>query len=87
MDNHVQSAIDGAVPDGMQEGEDAGEEALDGDGHEGIGGWDEEGEGDGRDESPGWDTEAEIEAMGLTRVAQLGTTIRQAGWDQIPGWA
>lgn len=86
MDNHVQSAVDGAVPDGMEEGGDAGEKAQEGDGHEGIDGWDEDGEGDGRDESPGWDAEAEIDGMELPRVAQLGTSIRQAGWDQIPGW-
>ncbi|MCX4390384.1 hypothetical protein OG777_26165 [Micromonospora peucetia] len=55
MDNHVHSAIDGAVPVGWEEG-------------------------------PSWDTEAEMETTKLPTVAQLGTSIRQAGWDQILGW-
>ncbi|MEU7750305.1 hypothetical protein AB0B57_02680 [Micromonospora sp. NPDC049101] len=55
MDSHVQSAIDGAVPDG-------------------------------REELPRWDAEAETETTRLPTVAQLGSSIRQAGWDQIPGW-
>ncbi|MEU7905012.1 hypothetical protein [Actinoplanes sp. NPDC049118] len=52
MDNHVQSAIDGAVPDSV----------------------------------PGWDVAAKRSARKPPRVARLGNSIRQAGWDQIPGW-
>jgi hypothetical protein len=71
MDNHVQSAIDGSVQDDMgEEGDDPGNEAPD---H------------DGPDEH-GWDCGAEIGTTELPRVAQLGTSIRQAGWDQIPDW-
>jgi hypothetical protein len=55
MDNHIQSAIDGAVPDGWEQ-------------------------------RPSWDTEEEMETTELPPVAQLGSSIRQAGWDQIPGW-
>ncbi|MFG2050860.1 hypothetical protein ACGFIW_25930 [Micromonospora sp. NPDC048935] len=55
MDNHVNSAIDGAVPSGSE--------------------W----------ESPG-DARAETGATRPPAVARLGISIRQAGWDQIPGW-
>lgn len=29
---------------------------------------------------------AEIETIELPKVARVGSSIRQAGWDQIPGW-
>ncbi|GAA2532520.1 hypothetical protein GCM10010201_35010 [Pilimelia columellifera subsp. columellifera] len=61
MDNHVQSAIDGAVPDG-------------------------EGDAAGWEEGSAGDVGAEVEDVALPAVAQLGSSIRQAGWDQISGW-
>ncbi|KUL34304.1 hypothetical protein [Actinoplanes awajinensis] len=74
MDNHVQSAIDGAVFD--EEG-DTDDEAEDGDGPDDEDDW---------DEGPAADTDAEPDSIALPRVAQLGLSVRQAGWDQIPGW-
>lgn len=59
MDNHVQSVIDGAVPDDID---------------------------DRSHEFPRSDTEADQEIARLPRVAQLGLSIRRAGWSQVPGW-
>lgn len=67
MDNHIQSAIEDAEPDGLDGGPDS-------DGGEDEGGWDDEFD-DAR--WPGGEP---------PRVAQLGNSIRQAGWGQITGW-
>jgi hypothetical protein len=56
MDNHVQSAIDGAVPDAPPGGH------------------------------TGNETDLDDELSQLPRVARLGSSIRRAGWEQIPGW-
>jgi hypothetical protein len=85
MDNHVQSAIDGAVPESMEEGDDTDEEAWDGDGDDDEDGWDNDSD-DSWDEVPAGDTDTEVAASELPKVTRLGTSIRQAGWDQIPGW-
>jgi hypothetical protein len=84
MDNHIQSAIDGGSYD------EGGLEPDDGDGDEACNDDEEEIESeddtDG-DEEPGdsWDVEAE-DAIREPAVAKVGMSIRQAGWDQIPGW-
>jgi hypothetical protein len=63
MDNHVQSAVDGAVPDTIDE--------------------DDERAGDTPTDR---DTETDQAISRLPRVAQVGLSIRRAGWDQIPDW-
>lgn len=77
MDNHVQSAIDGSVEgDVFAEQDHVSDELPDHDARDEQS-W---------DEGPDGDDEAEIGTTQLPPVAQLGTSIRQAGWDQIPGW-
>ncbi len=73
MDNHIQSAIEGSLDDNDEDDEEDGDEEGD---------WDPDRFADGLNV----DELDEDELVELPAVAQLGKSIRQAGWDQIPGW-
>ena len=74
MDNHVQTAIGGGLDDDTEAGNEDPDPGTEDD--------DDSGSGSDSDDEDGWDAE-DVELSG---VAQLGLSIRQAGWDQLPDW-